>query len=54
MDGVRRFGTARQGVTSIEYAMISGIVSIAILVAVQATGANLNAKFFGPLLAGFR
>ena len=42
------------GATSIEYALVAGFMSVAIVVAVQGIGVNINAKFFGPLLSGFR
>jgi pilus assembly protein Flp/PilA len=40
------------GATAIEYALIAGTISIAILVAVTSVGTSLNA-IFQELLAGF-
>ena len=51
---LKRFLAERSGVTSVEYAMIAGFMSLAIVVGLRATGTNLNAKFFGPLMNGFR
>ncbi len=42
-----------KGATTIEYCFIAGMISIMILVGVQAIGGNLTAKFLGPLANGF-
>lgn len=49
---LRRFLADRSGVTSIDYALVAGFVSVLIVVAVRSIGVNINAKFFGPLLGG--
>lgn len=50
----RRFLADRGGATSIDYALVAGMVSIVIVVAVRSVGTSINAKFFGPLMDGFR
>ena len=42
---LQRFLTNNAAVTSIEYAIIAGGLSIAIVVAVNSIGASLNTKF---------
>ena len=51
---LKRFLADRGGATSIDYALVAGCMSVAIVVAVRSIGVNINAKFFGPLLAGFQ
>ena len=45
MDLVRRFLNNDSGATAIEYGLIAAGISIAIIVAVNGLGTNLNAKF---------
>lgn len=45
MDVLRSFFRDEGGVTSIEYAFIAGLVSIAIVVGATAVGRSLNNKF---------
>jgi pilus assembly protein Flp/PilA len=45
MDLVRRFLNDDGGATAIEYGLIAAGISIAIIVAVNGLGTNLNAKF---------
>ena len=45
MDLVRRFLNDDSGATAIEYGLIAAGISIAIIVAVNGLGTNLNAKF---------
>jgi pilus assembly protein Flp/PilA len=45
MDLVRRFLKDESGATAIEYGLIAAGISIAIIVAVNGLGTNLNAKF---------
>jgi len=45
MDLVRRFFKDETGATAIEYGLIAAGISIAIIVAVNGLGTNLNAKF---------
>jgi pilus assembly protein Flp/PilA len=45
MDLVRRFLKDEIGATAIEYGLIAAGISIAIIVAVNGLGTNLNAKF---------
>jgi pilus assembly protein Flp/PilA len=42
---LRRFVVDEKGATAIEYALIAGGISIAIVVAVQSLGSTLNATF---------
>lgn len=44
---------SRSGATSIEYAMIASIISIAIVVGAQAIGLKLTDLFFVKVAAGF-
>ena len=44
---------SRSGATSIEYAIIGSVISIAIVVGAQAIGFKLNSLFFAKLAAGF-
>lgn len=37
------------GATAIEYAMIAGLISIAIVIGVRAIGTTISAQFFGPV-----
>lgn len=45
MDLVRRFFKDESGATAIEYGLIAAGISIAIIVAVNGLGTNLNTKF---------
>jgi pilus assembly protein Flp/PilA len=45
MDLVRRFFKDETGATAIEYGLIAAGISIAIIVAVNGLGTNLNTKF---------
>ncbi|HEX2634116.1 MAG TPA: Flp family type IVb pilin [Bradyrhizobium sp.] len=45
MDLVRRFFKDETGATAIEYGLIAAGISIAIIVAVNGLGTNLNSKF---------
>ena len=40
-----RFAADQSGATAIEYGLIAGLISIAIIVAVRAIGTNLSNKF---------
>ena len=42
----------KRGVTSIEYALIAGLVSIVIVGAITGIGTRLNNKFLGPVATG--
>lgn len=48
----QRFLRHTSGATAIEYAIIAAMISIVIVAAAASIGGKLNAKFFGPLLAG--
>lgn len=43
----------RDGTTAIEYSLIAGLVSIAIVAGVTAIGTTIAANFFGPILGAF-
>ncbi|WP_417687863.1 Flp family type IVb pilin [Roseibium sp.] len=49
----RRFRSDESGATSIEYAMIAGLISVAIAATLLAIGTTLRDDFFGAVLAGF-
>lgn len=52
MKHIARFAACERGATAIEYALIAGTISIAILVGVTSIGTSLVAMFTG-ILAGF-
>lgn len=52
MKRIARFSACERGATAIEYALIAGTISIAILVGVTSIGNSLVAMFTG-ILAGF-
>jgi pilus assembly protein Flp/PilA len=45
-----RFLAARDGTTAIEYGMIAGLISIAIVAGITAIGTTIAANFFGPII----
>jgi pilus assembly protein Flp/PilA len=47
-----QFADDESGVTGIEYGMICALIVIVIVAAVQKTGSNLEANFFGPIASG--
>lgn len=51
---IGRLLTDRRGATSIEYAVIAGVISIVILAGVTSIGTKLDALFLGPVMKGFR
>lgn len=42
---IKRFKRDENGATAIEYGLIAGLIAVAIIVAVQAVGTDLSAKF---------
>lgn len=42
--------TECDGTTAIEYAMIAGLISIAIIAGLTAIGTTIAANFFGPIV----
>ncbi len=42
-----------RGATSIEYALIAGLMSLLIIGGVTAIGSRLQTKFYGPVTQGF-
>jgi Flp pilus assembly pilin Flp len=52
MNFIARYAACERGATAIEYALIAGTISIAILLGVTSIGNSLIAMFTG-LLAGF-
>ena len=40
------------GATSIEYAMIAAVISLAVVAGATSIGSKLNAKFIGPVANG--
>lgn len=49
MNLIRRFIRDERAATSIEYALIGCVVSVAIVAAVRAVGVALQNKFYGPI-----
>ncbi len=49
MSLIRRFVADERAATSIEYALIGSLISIAIIAGVRTVGTALQAKFFGPI-----
>lgn len=47
-----RFWNNDRGATAIEYCLIAGVVSIAIVVGVMSIGSKLNSHYFTPVAAG--
>lgn len=45
ISATRRFLRDEEGVTAIEYGLIAALIAVAIIVAVQLIGTNLNATF---------
>jgi pilus assembly protein Flp/PilA len=50
---VRRFLSAREAATAIEYALIAGGISVAIITSVTALGTNMMTVFYDKLLNMF-
>jgi pilus assembly protein Flp/PilA len=51
---ILRFSKDESAATSIEYALIAGMLSIVIIGIVNTIGSNLNTLFFGPISAGLK
>ncbi|MEJ0052676.1 MAG: Flp family type IVb pilin [Methylovirgula sp.] len=49
MSLIRRFALDNRGATSIEYAMIACVISVALVAGARAVGLALQTKFYGPL-----
>ena len=49
-----RFWTNERGATAIEYCLIAGLVSMAIVVGAMAIGTKLQTRYFMPVTAGLR
>ena len=49
---IRRFLNCDSGATAIEYCLIAGLISIAVLIGATAIGSKLNSRFYGPVAAG--
>ena len=45
------FWRAKRGATSIEYALIGGLISILIVTGVTLIGSNLSTHYYSPLAA---
>jgi pilus assembly protein Flp/PilA len=52
MNLIRRFVMDNCAATAIEYALVAGLVSIAIVAGARAVGVALQNKFYGPLASG--
>ncbi len=51
MSLIRRFALDDRGATSIEYAMIACLISIALIAGARSVGIALQNKFYGPLVS---
>jgi pilus assembly protein Flp/PilA len=51
MSLIQRFIRDEAAATAIEYAMIAGFISIAIVAGLRTIGQSLQNKFYGPLAA---
>jgi pilus assembly protein Flp/PilA len=49
MRQIKKFIRDTRAVTAIEYALIAGLVSIAIVVGATAIGTSISTKFYGPV-----
>ena len=49
MAWIRRFCGDASGATAIEYALIAGFVSIAVVVGASAIGTRLSSHYFAPI-----
>lgn len=47
---ISRTLVACDGTTAIEYGMIAGLISIAIVAGITAIGTTISANFFGPII----
>ena len=47
---IRAIWSEQAGATSIEYALIAGFVSLAVIVGATAIGTKLNSHYFSPAL----
>ena len=47
-----RFWLNRRGATAIEYCLIAGIISIAVVVGATSIGTKLQSHYFAPVAAG--
>ena len=47
-----RFWSNRRGATAIEYCLIAGFISIAVLVGAAGIGTKLQSRYFAPVAAG--
>ncbi|MBU6499441.1 MAG: Flp family type IVb pilin [Rhodospirillales bacterium] len=45
LNGWRRFGKDRRGVTALEYGLIAGLIAVVIVTSVTALGTKLSAEF---------
>lgn len=45
MNFIRKFRRDEEGATAIEYALIAGLIGVAIIVGAQTLGTNINNKF---------
>lgn len=52
MNLIRRFIGDKRAATAIEYAIIAGLISVAIVAGARAVGLALQTKFYGPLSSG--
>jgi pilus assembly protein Flp/PilA len=46
---IKQFLRDQQAATSIEYAMIGALISIAIIAGARAVGVAISTKFYGPI-----
>ena len=53
MNSLIRFAANESGVTAVEYALVAGLIILAIFAVVGSIGAKISTNFYGPLAAGF-
>ena len=49
MAWIRRFRRDARGATAIEYALMAGLVSLAVVVGASAIGTRLSSHYFAPI-----
>jgi pilus assembly protein Flp/PilA len=53
MNSLIRFAANESGVTAVEYALVAGLIILAIFAVVGSIGTGISTNFYGPLAAGF-
>ena len=53
MNSLIRFAANESGVTAVEYALVAGLIILAIFAVVGSIGTGISTNFYGPLAGGF-